>query len=384
MKRTITRRNFLKVGGASLAGAVLLGAAGCGGGGDSEQGGGGGNGEPVTLKLSHQWPKPTPDPEGPYAGYQGDFRAVLATRFAKEVEEETNGQVKVNIFPNNSLVGATEQYDAMMKGAIDMSVFPLDYAGGKVPAFNVTLMPTLIRNHQQAQNWQHAEIGRRLEQIMEEHGVKIVTWLWNAGATGAKGPPVVAPGDVTGGMTMRAAGSRVEDMLRKAGAGIVDMSSSEMYGAFQTGVLDAGVTSTGSWASYNLYEQVQSWVSPKLNTFWIMFEPLIISMDAWNQLSSEQQEAVDRVGDSLQQFAYDAAEQDDLRVEKLFRENGVNVVQMPDPAFQEWREIAQEVFDEFANEVENGGELIQLAQQVPADKKLGPTGGGTTGGTTSE
>ena len=380
MRRTITRRNFLKIGGASLAGATLLGTAGCGGSGESGQGGGGGNGEPVTLKLSHQWPKPQPDEEGPYAGYSGDFRAVLATRFANEIEEETDGQVKVNIFPNNSLVGATEQYDAMMKGSTDMSVFPLDYAGGKVPAFNVTLMPTLIRNHTQAQNWQQSEIGPRLEQLMEENGVKIVTWLWNAGATGSKGDPVVAPSDVAGNMTMRAAGSRVEDMLKKAGAGITSMSSSEMYGAFQTGVLDAGVTSTGSWASYNLYEQVDSWVSPTQNTFWIMFEPLIISMDSWNNLSTEQQEAVSRVGEDLQEFAYQAAEDDDIRVEEIFSENGVNVVEMPDSTFQEWQQIAQEVFEEYANNVENGGELIDLAQQVPADRQLSPAGGGTASG----
>jgi hypothetical protein len=34
--RTITRRDFLKVGGTGLAGAALLGTAGCGGG---QQGG---------------------------------------------------------------------------------------------------------------------------------------------------------------------------------------------------------------------------------------------------------------------------------------------------------------------------------------------------------
>lgn len=381
MNREITRRKFLKVGGAGLAGAALLGAAGCGGGGDSGQQGGGGNGgEPVNLKLSHQWPKPTPAENGTYAGYDGDFRAILATRFAEDIEKETDGQITVKIFPNNSLVGATEQYDAMMKGAVDTSVFPLDYAGGKVTAFNVTLMPTLVRNHTQAQNWQHSEIGQRLEKLMEDNGVKVVTWLWNAGATGSKGDPVVAPSDVTGNMTMRAAGSRVEDMLSKAGAGITSMSSSEMYGAFQTGVLDAGVTSTGSWASYKLYEQVDSWVSPTQNTFWIMFEPLIISMDAWNQLSSDQQAAVDKVGKGLQEFAYSAGEQDDVRVEKLFQEEGVNVVQMPDPAFEEWQGIAQEVFQEFSNDVEDGAELIELAQQVPSDRRIGPSGGGTTSG----
>ena len=44
----ISRRNFLKIGGAGLAGAALLGVAGCGGGG-GQQGGGGGGGNTLTV-----------------------------------------------------------------------------------------------------------------------------------------------------------------------------------------------------------------------------------------------------------------------------------------------------------------------------------------------
>ena len=67
-----------------------------------------------------------------------------------------------------------------------MSVYPLDYASGDVPAFSITLMPAMVRNHAQAQNWQDAEIGNKVEQMTEENGVKILTWVWNAGAIGVK------------------------------------------------------------------------------------------------------------------------------------------------------------------------------------------------------
>lgn len=340
--------------------------AACGGGGSpgSETEGESAKSEPVTLKLTHQWPKPTKTDSG---DYEGDFRAILAARFAEEVEKKSGGQVTVKIFPNNSLVGSQEQYDAMLQGAVDMSVFPLAYAGGKVPQFNATLMPTLVRSHKQAQNWQDAEVGSELTSIMEENGVKVVTWVWNAGAIGSKGDPIVAPDDIKKGMVMRAAGSRVEDMLARAGASITSMSSSEMYSAFQTGVLDAGVTSTGSFASYNLFEQVDSYVSPTKNTFWFMFEPLIISTDTWDKLSPEQQKAVEEAGAELQEYAYTASEEDDVRVEKLFQENGVEVVQMPDDAFEEWQEVAQPVIDDFSETVDGGEELIKLAQEVPAD-----------------
>lgn len=333
---------------------VLLG--GCGLAKTSSNNGEGGEEGKITLKLSHQWPKPK--------NGEGDFRAVLAEKFASMVEERTNGAVQIRIYPASSLVEAKEQYDALLNGAIDLSVYPLDYAGGKVPQFSITLMPALVRNHAQAQAWETAEIGKRLEEIAEENGIKILAWIWNAGAIGSKGEPIVSPEDVKDGMVMRAAGSLVEDMLRAAGASITSMSSSEMYSAFQTGVLDAGVTSNSSFASYKLYEQVQSYTTSLENTFWFMFEPLIMSMDTWNSLTPEQQDIFVEVGNELQDWAYEASKKDDERVAQLFAEKGVNVVDMNDEAFQQWVELAKPIWEKWANNTENGQELLDLALQI--------------------
>ncbi len=49
----LTRRDFLKISGAGLAGAALLGVAGCGGGGGGQQGGGGGGGDTDTLIVGY-------------------------------------------------------------------------------------------------------------------------------------------------------------------------------------------------------------------------------------------------------------------------------------------------------------------------------------------
>ena len=343
----------------TLALAACGGGDGGGDGGDAASGAGGC--EDVTLRLSHQWPEPTGD--------EGDFRSVLAQRFADQVSEQTDGQVTVQIFPNSSLVKSTEQYDAMMQGAVDMSVFPLDYASGRVPEWSITLMPAMVRNHEEAQAWQDAEIGKRLQENMEENGVRILTWVWNAGAIGAKGDPVVSPDDVRSGMTMRAAGSYVERMLEDAGAGISSLPSNEIYTAMQTGVLDAAVTSTGSFGSYNLQEQVDSYTSPagEGNTFWFMFEPLIISTEAYDKLCPEQQDAVDQVGADLQEFAYTASEEDDAAVEKLFEEAGVEIASMDDEAFQQWRDLAQEQWQAYAESVEGGQEFLDLAKQVSGE-----------------
>lgn len=337
----------------ALGSSLVLAA--CGGGGDDSGGTAAGGCEDVTLRLSHQWPEA--------ADENGDFRALVAQRFAEGVEKETDGQVKVQVFPNSTLSKSTEQYDAMMNGSIDASVFPLDYASGRVPEWSVTLMPALVRNHEQAQSWEGSPIGDALVKNMEENGAHLLIWVWNAGAIGSKGEPIVSPSDVEPGSTMRAAGSYVEYMLEDAGAGISSLPSNEIYTAMQTGVLDAAVTSTGSFASYNLQEQVKSYTSPTENTFWFMFEPLIISTESYEKLCTDQQEAVDKAGADLQEFAYTASEEDDARVEQIFADAGVEVVQMDDAAFDEWLVLAKKQWDAYAEDVEGGAELLKLAQE---------------------
>lgn len=353
MSRTFTRRELLRIAGGSAAGATLLGAAGCGGGGGSGSGGG-----QTTLRLSHQWPKAS--------GPNGDFRALVAQKFADKVKKKTGGQVTVQIYPNASLIEPKEQYKAITQGTLDMSVFPLDYASGQVPQYSVTLMPALVKSHAQAQAWKDAEIGKRIDQLTQQNGVKVLTWIWNAGGIGVnQGKPVVSPDDVQKGAVARAAGPWVERMLKSAGYSITSMPSSEIYSAMQTGVLDVAVTSASSFRSYRIYEQTSSYTSPTANTFWFMFEPLIIGKQQFDQLDPDAQKAVEEAGAELQEFANTASENDDAETEKAFKENGVEVVQMNDEAFAQWQDVSKQIWDRFSGQVKNGSELIDLALEVP-------------------
>lgn len=194
--------------------------------------------------------------------------------------------------------------------------------------------------------------------------MKILVWVWNAGAIGVKGDPVVGPDDVKDGMQFRAAGKMVEEMLASAGAGIASMASSEIYSALQTNVLDAAVTSNSSFGSYKLYEQVDSFTTSTQNTFWFMFEPLVISTSTWEKLSPEQQQIFEEVAAELQPWAYEASEEDDITVAELFKEKGVNVVDMDDDSYNEWVKLAEPVWESFAESVDGGAELLEAALEV--------------------
>ena len=118
------------------------------------------------LKISHQFPASQGD--------EGDFRDRLCRKFAQEVEKRTNGQIRFEIHPSSSLVKATSQFSALRKGALDMSLVPLAYGGGEVPAVNITLMPTTVSSYEEGMRWKDARIGRELDKIVEEKGVKLL------------------------------------------------------------------------------------------------------------------------------------------------------------------------------------------------------------------
>ncbi len=100
--------------------------------------------EPVNLKISHQFPG------GTIA--EGDFRDRLCRIFAAEVEKRTGGAVKGTVYPGSSLMKTNAQFSALRKGALDMSLVPLSYAGGEVPETNIGLMPGIVTSYEQAVN----------------------------------------------------------------------------------------------------------------------------------------------------------------------------------------------------------------------------------------
>ncbi len=308
------------------------------------------------IKISHQWPGGTVD--------EGDFRDRLARKFAQEVEKRTNGSLKFEIYPAGSLVKSKQQFDAMSRGALDMSVYPLAYQGGKLPIANITLMPALVTSYEQGLRWKTAPIGQELSKALEANGVKIVTWVWQAGGNVSRDKPILNPEDVRG-LKVRGAGKSIEIMLKAAGGAIVSIPSDESYSALQTGVADGLWTSSGSLVSYRLYEVAKHVTTARNKTFWYMFEPLLMAKSTYDRLTPEQQKIVMEVGASLEPFVVKSAKEDDQEVADVYGKAGVAVHDMDEATFAKWRKIAEEsAWKDFAATVPDGKRLMDLAISV--------------------
>ena len=304
------------------------------------------------LKASHQWP-----------GGKGDVRDEMVQIIAREVTAADVG-LDIRIYPAASLFKPTQQWDAMVQGQLDISAFPLDYASGKHPQFSATLMPGLVKNHEHARRLNNSPFMEEIKKIIDEAGIMVLSDAWLAGGFATKGECILEPANAQG-KVMRAAGPAFEQMLAAAGASINSMPSSEIYTGLQTGVLDAVNTSSGSFVSYRIYEQVNCLTPPGDYALWFMYEPILMAKSSFEQLTPEQQQALMDAGQKAEDYFFDAAKGLDEELVQTFEQAGVEVAAMSQEQFNTWLDLAQESsYKIFAEEVPGGEQLIEKALAV--------------------
>src|SRR6202140_3235215 len=126
----------------------------------------------VTMKASHQFP-----------GGKGDVRDDMVLMIAKESKA---AGVDIQVYPGASLFKPNDQWNALVNGQLDITLFPLDYASGKVPVFSATLMPGLIRSQERAKRINNSQFMKDIRAEIEKRGGIVLSDAWFAGGVAAK------------------------------------------------------------------------------------------------------------------------------------------------------------------------------------------------------
>jgi TRAP-type C4-dicarboxylate transport system substrate-binding protein len=340
MSGPITRRAAL----GAIAAPAILGFAGTA------------RAETRTLKISHQFPGSGPD--------GGDFRDRLCRKFAETVEKRANGALKFEIYPNSSLMKTFAQFDALKKGALDLSLYPTTYAGGEIPEMNITFMPAAITSYEQAYRWKTAPIGKELSAILEAKGVKLITWMWQSGGIASRGKPIVKPDDAKG-LKIRGGSREMDMMFKAADAATSNMPSNEIYISMQTGAIDAAVTSTSSLISFKLEELSKGLTSAGGRSFFFVFEPILMSKAVFDSLSPDLQKLIVDVGEEIEPLGLEGSKADDQRLSDVYAKAGAQVFEMDAAALEEWKAVAREsAWKDFAARSPNTARFLKMAQEV--------------------
>lgn len=306
----------------------------------------------TVLKASHQFP-----------GGKGDIRDEMVQMIARDVKA-ADVDLEIQIFPGSSLYKPNDQWNAVTRGLLDMTSFPLDYASGRHPEFSATLMPGLVGNFDRAQRLNDSDFMNDIKKVIEDAGALVIADAWLSGAFASKQGCITSPQTLKG-QVIRAAGPAFEEMLVAAGASISSMPSSEIYTGMQTGVLDAANTSSASFVSYRLFEHAKCLTAPGENALWFMYEPVLVSKKVFDRLTPQQQSAILAAGEKAEAFFDEEVRKGDQIMVDTYKKAGVEVVEMSKEDYDAWLELAkQSSYKNFAARVAGGDKLIEKALSV--------------------
>jgi tripartite ATP-independent transporter DctP family solute receptor len=349
--RRMSRRDFLKVGGVGLAGATLLGVAGCGGGGEQGGGGqtgGGGGGEVREFRYAYEGPEET-------------THGIAANIFQEKLEEVSGGAMTITQFPAGQLGGEPELLEKVRAGDIDFVNSSTANAAAIVPQAGVFSLHYLFESKDHiAKALADPEVVRVFREMASEavgSAQPLTLYTLPLRNMYAKDTEVRSVDDIQG-RKIRVQATRTEDTTFGAyGAQTVHMAFPEVYTALQTGVIDMAENAVTYYGINKHYEvaPVMSMTEHAGNT-----QTIWVTDKVWDSLSEEErgwvQAAADEVGERATREGFE------LEKEKKQEYSDLGVKFVEDVNKESFIEIARPLQDELAQDL--GDYAVQLMELI--------------------
>lgn len=291
---------------------------------------------------------------------------VPEERFVELIEEYSAGTVTVEIGFSESLGSAAELIYLVQDGAVDLAAV--------VPAFTPDVFP--VTSITQMIWWSsqddETDLRRQHDLIVEMHPMQLIEEelaSYNTRRTMVQNlPPYYLYSDDAecsldgiSGDRMRSLGTEYPEMLEVAGAAPVSMVTAEIYEALERGTLDRASLPPDVFLDFDLASVAPQSCGP---IFWLgAGHQILINLEAWDTLSPDQQEAIDRAALETQEWSIDyyVERQEDLLAQ--VEEAGVETQAFPDDEFADWQERSPDFADAWLERMEEAGNG-DLAQEI--------------------
>ncbi len=289
-----------------------------------------------------------------------EFHTVNAQNFAEAVGEATGGDVKMTVHPGGALgIRANESLRAVEDGAVQMAEFAAFQNVGDVPILGIESIPFLISDYAGLRKM-HEIVRPAWEAELEKRNQKILYIVpWPSQNFFTK-EPIGSMADFEG-VKMRTYDANTATMSERLGMVALQMNNADIVPALATGKLDAVMTSGTTAVAQKYWEFLNH--TYNTNHLWAS-NIMSVNLDAWNELSAEQQAAIEAVAAEMEpQFWAVSEGEHQKRMEELMA-NGMTVEPASPEMLEGLRAATADMADEFVARV--GPEAANAIEQYQA------------------
>ena len=287
--------------------------------------------EKVTLKLAHNL----------------DRSHVVHQAFeemAKEVQQLSNGNMRVRIYPSSQMGSARETLELLQNGALDMtkgSASDLESFDNTYAIYN---LPYLFKDQAHFNQVVFGEVGKEIMESTKEKGFfAISAYVAGTRSFYAK-KPITKPEDLKGLKIRVQASPTTLKMVELMGGSPTPISFGEVYTAMQQGVVDGAENNVPSWVQTRHIEIAKVFSEDEHTS---IPDFLVISTKTWNKLTPDQQQILMKAAkdsEAYQQKLWEKVDSDSRAQAKAMGATIISVDKAP------FRAVVKPLYDDFAKD----------------------------------
>jgi TRAP-type transport system periplasmic protein len=255
---------------------------------------------------------------------------LAALKFAEEVKARTNGEIEIQVFPNDTLGKEVDLIKGMQFGTVDFTITG-ESMQNWTPFAKLLAVPYSIRSDEQLQHVVDGPVGQKIaEEIQANVKVIPLTWFARGPRELTSNEPVRTLEDLQG-LKMRVPNVPLfVEFWNALGAKATPMAFSEVFTGLQSHVIDAqenplALIRSASFNEVqqyvNLTDHVRSWIY------------LAVSERNFNRLTPEQQEAIRESAKVAQTYEHELFVQDEQKFRTELEAAGMEFIEVDQQAF---------------------------------------------------
>lgn len=268
----------------------------------------------------------------------GSSQEATGLAFVSALEELSDGKHTAKLFLNGQLGSEQDTVNEAAIGTLDMSLLAINNITPFSPTVGVFTLPYVILSLEDAEKLTQGPIGAELtENTVRDAGVRIVAWTYTGFRvlTNSK-KPVKSVADLQGLVIRVPKNEIMIDTYKAWGISPTPMAWSETFAGLQTKVVDGQDNPYTTINAMKFYE-VQKYVTNLRYIFSI--EPLVISEQVFQGLSSADQEIILKAGEMATAASAQFLRDKEAEIKEILIEKGMEITD-PDNNEAEFIELA--------------------------------------------
>ena len=287
---------------------------------------------------------------------------VLAGEWAKEVEKQTNGKVKITLFPGGTLTPADKCYDGVVKGISDIGMSVCGYTRGKFPLTEVIDLPLGYKNGVSATKL----INKYYQQFKPKEFDEVKILYFHAHGPGIlHTKKAVHKLEDLKGMRIRSTGLSSKVVAALGGIPVA-MTMGETYDALKRGMVEGSMAPTEALQGWK-WGEVVKYTTDSFGAAYSTGFFVAMNKEKWDGLSPDIQKTIEIIN---QEWAGKTGKTWD-EIEKSGRtfaqKLGNQIITLSKEENERWAKAVKPILEDYVNQMKTKGlpgeEALKFCQE---------------------